>query len=187
MPAIELVDIQKLGDVLKAAADAIAKLGDSIAHLVTLGAQGWDAASARRTHSRLIDLRKRLISYRRSQGAVASTFDGYVARIDAGRMPRQLDWTMATNGLLPLIQELSSLIEDLKAERSDFVLEVAYESLYATLDARLTLFQRLREGDAPRSPEQVEALRAAVAQWGRLRQVLGDASDALAAYLTRPS
>ena len=140
MATIELVDIQRLGSVLKDAADAISRMGDSIAHLVRLGAQGWDAASARRTRSRLIELRKQLISYRRSQAAVALSLDGYVARIDAGRMPRQLDWKMATNGLLPVVQEVRALIEEVKAERSDFVLESAYESLYATLDARLTLF-----------------------------------------------
>lgn len=74
-------------------------------------------------------------------------------------------------------------LEEVKAERSDFVLESAYESLYATLDARLTLFQQLQDADAPQSPEQIEALRGAVREWERLREELGKASDALAVYL----
>ena len=183
MAAIELVDIAKLGSVLKDTADAIAKLGDSIAHLVRLSAQGWDAASARRTEARLIEMRKQLVTFKRSQGVVALSFEDYIARIEQGRQPRQLDWKSVTSRLLPLMSEVRSLIDELRSEKSNFVLEDAYERLHDSLDARLTLFEKLRVGDAPRTPEQIEALRRIVAEWERLREELARASDALANYL----
>ena len=39
--AASLVDLSSLGKALGDAADAIGKLGDSIAHLTSLGVQGW--------------------------------------------------------------------------------------------------------------------------------------------------
>lgn len=183
MAAIELVDIGKLGSILKDTADAIAKLGDSIAHLVHLGAQGWDAASARRTEARFIEMRKQLVTFKRSQGAVAVSFEDYIARIEQGRQPRQLDWTTVTNRLLPLMSEARSLLVELKSDKSDFVLEDAYERLHDSLDARLTLFQRLKDADAPQTPEQIEALKRMVTEWERLREELGRASEALTQYL----
>ena len=128
-------------------------------------------------------MRKQLVSFKRSQGVVATSFEDYIARIELGRQPRQLDWTMATNRLAPLMSEVRSLINELRSEKSDFVLEDAYERLHDTLDARLTLFQKLREGDAPRSPEQIDALRRMVTEWERLREELGRASEELTNYL----
>jgi hypothetical protein len=43
--------IGELGDRLAKTAEAVSKFGDSIAHLVTLGAQGYDAAAARKAHA----------------------------------------------------------------------------------------------------------------------------------------
>jgi hypothetical protein len=47
--AMSLVDLSSLGKALREAADAIGELGDNIAHLASLGRQGWDAVSARAT------------------------------------------------------------------------------------------------------------------------------------------
>jgi hypothetical protein len=183
MPSVELVDLQKLGGVLKDAADAIARLGDSVAHLVRLGVQGYDAAAARRTRARLIEIRKGLVSMARSQGVLALTFDSYVARIEAGRQPNAREWQSATAKLPLLVESVQSLLGELRRDRSEFVLEEAYERLHATLGARLALFERLRAAEAPRRPEEIEAIKAAVAEWSRLREELDRASAALAAYL----
>lgn len=54
--ATDLVLVQ-LGDLLARSADALSKFGDSIAHLVTLGTQGYDAVAARQARNQLIEMR----------------------------------------------------------------------------------------------------------------------------------
>ena len=59
----ELVDLGKLADVLRAAAECIGKLGDSIAQIIQLGDSAFSVAQARRTETHLKSLYKNLVNY----------------------------------------------------------------------------------------------------------------------------
>ena len=52
--------IEQLGDLLAKSADALSKFGDSIAHLVTPGTQGYDAVAARHARDQLVEMRVNL-------------------------------------------------------------------------------------------------------------------------------
>jgi hypothetical protein len=72
--------ILQLGDLLAKTADAVAKFGDSIAHLVALGAQGYDAAAARKAHADLINLRANLERMTSLCGPLIRSIKEYVQR-----------------------------------------------------------------------------------------------------------
>jgi hypothetical protein len=55
---IQLVDLEKLGTVLKDAAEAIKKLVEAIAYSIQTGDDAWKEVSARRTRTRLIEVYK---------------------------------------------------------------------------------------------------------------------------------
>jgi hypothetical protein len=52
--AVSLVDLKGLGDAIDAAADALGKLGDGVAHLIALGDKRFNILSARSTRKTLI-------------------------------------------------------------------------------------------------------------------------------------
>jgi hypothetical protein len=88
-----------LADVIGSSADAISKLGDSIAHISSLSMAGYDEMSARRTRQRLIDIEAKLVNVHRvANAAVMSGIEGYI------RMPRNITRSLP----LIVIQTLST-------------------------------------------------------------------------------
>jgi hypothetical protein len=83
------------------------------------------------------------------------------------------------------LQQIQELLDDMKAERSDFVLEETYGEIMSTLQSRIEIIEKLRHLPAPRSPEELEELKEVVRQYDRLRENAKKASVAFADYLKK--
>jgi hypothetical protein len=128
-------------NALGAAADAIGKLGDSVAHLVSLGDHTWQTVSARRTRARLVDISARAsVLVATQNAAIVSSIDDYLEKPH----PDVKDWQAVTSNISTTLESVTNLLRDLEAERSDFVLQSAYETLLRTTAARVTVLMRLQ-------------------------------------------
>jgi hypothetical protein len=77
--AASLLGLEDLGKALGAAADAVGKLGDSIAHLISLGNQGFNAVQAERTRERLKDIDARLVQLNKVANVrIVNTMQEYI-------------------------------------------------------------------------------------------------------------
>jgi hypothetical protein len=185
-----LVDIENLGKALGDAADAVGKLGDSIAHLVTLGANGWNAVSASRTRDRLTDISARLSILVGGQIGTLKNIDEYIdTYCTASRCESSLggagqgQWFNIHFAVEELTGDISDLLEELERERSGLVTQDVYQDLISTLHARVRALKELDNTAPPSRPDEVRALRAVSARYSVLVANLRDAIRALNAYI----
>src|SRR5262249_35931578 len=120
--------ILQLGDLLGKAADAISKLGDSIAHLVTLGAQGYDAGAARKAHADLIELRANLEKLISGQNIpLIKSINEYVEAAHSTARPGDHVFKQWWVGILDKVQkateQVDAILKDVSKIRNEFVLE----------------------------------------------------------------
>jgi hypothetical protein len=125
--------IAQLADLLVKTTEAISKFGDSIAHLVTLGAQGYDAAAARKAHADLIELRvnlEKLVS-----GAnlpPIGSINEYVERHRRTAKPQEWESRLLWRAVVEKVENatvrVNALLEEVSKIRNDFVLEDAYRA-----------------------------------------------------------
>jgi hypothetical protein len=137
---VSLVDLSMLGKALGDAADAVGKLGDSFAHLVSLGQQGWDAASARATRNRLRDISARLTILSQQQNVrVIVSLDEYIREAQNGLSTNLLQtaWSQLLSHLTDTLRDVKALLGDLEQERSDLVTQTVYQDLIETLGSRV--------------------------------------------------
>jgi len=180
-----IVLIKSVSEVLKIAAEAMSKVGDSLAHLTRIGVQGYDALAARRAHSQLSGLRVSLgILYGASNIRIVRSIDEY---IDLARSSRLDDASRQWNAVVHLLTETTTRVEDLLTEvnkiRNDFVLEEAYSTIQRSLYGRLSLFEKLKALPAPLAGDTLEALAHVAAEYRRLMEATDNASEQLAAYI----
>jgi hypothetical protein len=185
-----LVDIENLGKALSDAADAIGKLGDSIAHLAALGAKGWDAVSARRTRDRLIDISARLSVLSRAQVVMLRNIDEYITQYctDSGcvsSFEAQDSWEALVDGVTGITNDVSVLLVDLENERSGLVTEDVYQDLIGTLQDRKEALSVVRLSLAPSSAADLRALRYASRAYRILIANLQAAIKALNTYIQK--
>jgi hypothetical protein len=186
MVNVELLDLRKLADALAALADCIAKFGDSIAHLVQLGAKGWDAASARVTRNRLYRLQRELIALHGPQSVAYDALQDYIrvaarSPLDAPLLRRE--WQIVLSLLRPLTFEVYDLVEALRNESSEFVLEKSYNVLLSTLQMRSKIFEDLMNREPPCAGEELSELKKIDKAWSRLRSQFFSAMDQSSEYL----
>jgi hypothetical protein len=157
--------ISDAANALDAAAKAIATLGDSIAHLVGLGDHTWQTVSARNTRKRLIDLSARastLVTVK--NGALVSSLEKYIN----DTKPTAKEWSDVTKGIQDVITDATDLLRDLEAERSDFVLQEAYQDLKAALGARVSILTELGNLPPPTSEAERKALKQVDANYKKV-------------------
>ena len=188
--AVSLVDLSTLGKALGDAADAIGKLGDSVAHLASLGQQGWDAASARTTRNRLRDISARLtiLSVQQHERVIES-LDEYIREAQNGLSANLLQsaWSQVLSRLTATLSDVKALLGDLEKERSDLVTQSVYQDLIETLGSRASLLDRLSKSSAPMSPEEIQSLQVASANYKTLRENLRGAIQAINTYIHDPA
>ena len=187
--------LRALSDLLATAADSIAKFGDSIAHIVSLGTQAYDEVSARRVRVRVKDISARLVNVHRvSNASIYSGIEGYIAKArqhhaslvsNESSNPKSLQtsWSEFVRVLPIPLEQISELLGDVSRERSDLVLENSYGEVLAALNSRVRIIQDLMNLPPPTTPQEIEALEQVLSQYDRLRRDLGRASAALADYL----
>jgi hypothetical protein len=188
--AMSLVDLSALGKALGDAADAIGKLGDSVAHLASLGQQGWDAVSARTTRNRLRDISARLTILSQYQNVrVIENLDEYIREAQLAPSPYllQSSWSHLLKGLVSTLGDVKALLGDLEKERSDLVTQSVYQDLIETLGNRASLLDRLLDSPAPTSPQEIQSLQVASANYKTLRENLLKAIQAINTYIHDPT
>lgn len=184
--SISLVDLSTLGRALGDAAEAIGKLGDSVARLVSLGKQGWDAASARSTRNRLRDISAQLTILSQQQNVrVIESLDEYIREAQNGLSPNLLQaaWSKLLLHLATTLNKVQELLDNLTNERSDLVTQTVYQDLIETLGSRVTFLDKLVSSSAPTSPEEIQRLQVASVNYKTLRENLRKAIQAINIYI----
>ncbi len=116
-----LAILTALADAFGKVAESIGKLGDSFAHLVRLGTQGYDAIAARRAYNELIDLRVNLQRLIGSSNALLTfTIDGYItsARNSSGQESLSSEWEHVTDSIHSSLRAIFSLLEEVNKVRA---------------------------------------------------------------------
>lgn len=177
----ERINILKdLVEAIGAAGDAAKKLADGIKHLVVTGVEGYDAASARITYARLVDISKATTDLAVSQQVlVVETLEQYLDRPDPKAWPRVVD------RLGSVLTQVNDVLAKVQKDKSDFVLRPAYEKLSMALRARVSLIQRLQSYPAPSSEQELKLLREANDKYIVLISQLREARDQLNEYLAQ--
>jgi hypothetical protein len=194
--AMSLVDLSSLGKALGEAADAIGKLGDNIAHLASLGVQGWDAASARATKERLLDISARLTFLREYKNVlVIASLDDYIdewkratntgaaALTETAASTLKVAWSRLIAHVKATLMRVQELLGDLERERSDLVTQSVYQDLIKTLGERSSVLEPLSNSSAPNTPAEIDALRVVSANYKALGDNLLKAIQAINAYI----
>ena len=148
-----LITYKIASDALSAGADALVKLTDAIKHIVSTGHTGYKSVTAKRTHKRLKDLSARaqhlLISL---QTPIVESIDNYLIKPDDER------WEETKQSINNALGELGALLEDIKKERSDFILDKSYSDFYKSSQSRVGPMRRLIGMSPPRSLTERKAL-----------------------------
>jgi hypothetical protein len=173
-----IVDIANL---LAAAADGVAKFGDSIAHLVQLGVAGYDAVAARKARAELVELRAALVGF--VSGAnmpLLKAIDDYV---DANPRPSPEvlgQWWIAILDKVDFaLAQVRTLLVEVEHVRSDFVLQTAYSQLNIALGSRSPILFELHKIPPPVQPDELNALRKLGIDYRRLSNATTRASQQL--------
>jgi hypothetical protein len=166
--ALSLLDrvnvLKDLVDAIGAAGDAISKLTDGVAHLVTTGQHGYDFVDARVERQRLIDISAQsdiLIS--RNQEPAVQALDAYLLKKD----PTAADWDDVLQHLRTTLQKTRDLLVALETDRSDFVLQPAFAELESALSEKTSIFERLAILPPPSDVQERKLLREASKRYKR--------------------
>lgn len=150
--------LRELVDAIGAAGDAIASLTDGVAHLVVTGSDAYDYVSAKRERNRLIDISSRTVDLIAQKNVrVVTAIDDYLSIPN----PAPEQWQIVTFALNRTLSDVVLLLEDVRAERGDFVLQPTYLALSNSLNSRVAALQQLSALSPPNSPEERELLKQA--------------------------
>jgi hypothetical protein len=179
--------ITKLAELLGSAAEAVSKFGDSIAHLVTLGAHGYDAAAARKAHSDLIRLRTGLEQLVAGANIpLIRSINEYV-KLQKEHPLEPHAATALWQGIVEKIENATKIVDALLKSvnniHNDFVLEDAYRTIEIALYGRSSLLAQLHSLAPPRRPAELEALAKAGKEYQNFSDATKKASEQLAAYI----
>lgn len=193
------IDLHQLGKMVGEIAEAIGKLGDSIAHIVTLGSRVWDAGQARALQARLSKMTRLLRGAWVYNGRAADSVETYIdsweritengLRKPSASAQRGLGglWKQALECLQAALEEGYGGLALLQQEKSDFAFAEEFHDLFETLSARAGLLQELVVAEPSHTPEDVAQLRSLIAQYRRLRSNLDKCIDALNRYAMQAS
>ena len=189
------ISLLELGKIFSDVADAIGKLGDSVAHLVTLGARGWDAGQARATKARLRSLSRAMIGAVQMNGPTIDLLANFSGDMEdlLGRgvdltqpgLSRELGirWGKLRERVTVMLHDSALLLGAVERENSDFVLSPAYRDVFAVLASRDALLVGLSALGPPRTTGELADLKALTASYKRLRANLERAVEAIARYV----
>jgi hypothetical protein len=168
--------------VVAAAGDAITRIVYGVKHLVVTGASGYNYLAAQRQRDRLIELSARATDIQvTSNVAVIRSLDEYLGK----RRPSASDWMAVQESLAQVLEHLVELLDDVRHERSDFVLEEAYRKLLETTSSRAMLAGQIGSLPPPSNDEERRAVRQLTSEYKRMLACFGEAVQQLNEYLKR--
>ena len=172
--------LHELVAVLGAAGEAVSKLTTGFKEMVGAGSAEYDQAAAERERDRLIDISRRTTNLIVSMNIrLVQSLDDYLAL----RNPSDEDWARVIGNVNSTLGSVHTLLADVQAERSEFVLEPAFLLLNRTLAARSSLLLELAALPAPATDEEREVLAEASEKYKVLIANAEQALKELNAYL----
>lgn len=165
--------LKDLVEAIGAAGDAISKLTAGVRDLVIASNEGYNYVSAQRERNRLIDISSRtstLIAQKKVR--VIDSIEVYLEINN----PTAEQWAAVTTDLASTLDDVLILLNDVKEERGDFVLQRAYLDLSQSLNARVSVLQKVAALSPPTTAEEKQILRQAS---NKYRILLSNAEDAV--------
>lgn len=193
--------LRDLVDILKISGEAIANIGDGVAHVAKLAESGYNTVKAKQDQERLKDIYTRLGEVSTiSNDIVIGDLDRYVSMYDRYKeltrglpysslpsisMSRMMEksWRQTTRNISQTLPKIRALLDDVKAERSDFIIEQPYLELLGTLSSRENILQSIADLPQPQTDEEIELIRQAAAEYRILKENLRRTLDAISEYL----
>ena len=181
---MEISLLKDLVDAIGAAGDAIAKIADGFKHLVVTGVGGIDAARARATYGRLLNQSASLAALNFDQHALAGKLRSYVHEAP-GLDPaaRQKLWRAAILDVAAVLSSLTERLGALRDERSEFVLEPAFDRLSRLCGNPGSLLQWLLDRDSPESPDELRLVSEVAVCYARMVTEVDRARGEMNAYI----
>lgn len=175
--AVRISIFKDLIEAIGAAGDSLKKITDGFKHLIESGVAGYDAAAARLTYSDLKEVSKAATVLAGSQTQVVDPIDSYLDN------PSPTGWDDLRQRFTSVLLTVNALLERVKRNQSDFILEPAYKKLHTALVARASLLTKLQDLPPPTTQEELALLRQARDRYSRLLRELNAAHDQLNEYL----
>lgn len=167
-------------DMIEACGNAITNITDGIKHLVETAATGYDYVAVRREHKRLRDLSARATDLSRTYQAMGVwSIYSYIMI----PKPTEDDWNNTRVVIADVAKRVQHMLEDVRRERSDFVLEETYSKITKTLQERISLLDEILRIPQPKTEKEIEALRMIDTEYERLLGEFGKAIWQLNLYL----
>ncbi len=167
-------------NALGAAGDAIGKIAEGITVAAQRGTEGVDAIVNRLDRKDMRTLLARTSALAATQNVrVVDALQGY---IDAKRAGQPADWAKTQQDLTEVLQTVNALLPDVKAIRSDFVNEPAFETLLATLSGRQSVLMQLSTLPEPQTEDELASLDKAAMKYRELQSQLQKLNRAIADY-----
>jgi hypothetical protein len=175
-----LVIYKEIAGLLGAAGDAIIKITDGIKHLITTGFSGYSYIAAERERKRLIELSALATDLSSTaQVRVVRSIDEYLESSD----PTPDDWFAVTQSIGWVLTMIGVLLDDIKKERSEFVLESAYQSLLRSLDSRFSLLDKLSNVPPPTTEEERKEVKQISNKYKEMLTAFSEAIEQLNIYI----
>lgn len=182
--ASSVVLLKELADRVGAAADALTKIVDSLTHLVTTGAQGYNAVHANLVYDKLRNTSALASSLVSSQLILAKNLGEYAeSAAGADQASREVAWAALVKRVQDVLTQVLAILNRVREDRSDFVLEPAYAKLSDVLQARVSLLQRIQSMPAPSTPEELQSVREIANRYNDLIAQLQLARDEMNVYV----
>ena len=171
--------LTKLTRDVAAASSAMFGFTELLTNLSGLGAATYSDESARKERDSLINLTAKAKSLPQQQGAFVRDLDEYLAN----EHPSPHDWSRIVATVAETIKAVKSFIDTIEMERSDFVLEAAYDQLLETAHLRSGLLRVVSRLPPPVSEEEKEVVRELNSRYKILLRSFEEAVQALNNYL----
>ena len=154
------IRVRALKDIVEAigaAGDSLKRITDGVGHMAERTVAAYKYIEAERDINRLKDISARATELRYViQTPVVKGLHDYIS---GQKRPRPANWEKAKQTIGSTLVDLSLFLEDLKKERSDFVLEDAYQKLTSSVSDRVGLLKKLQSLPEPTSSEEREVLK----------------------------
>jgi hypothetical protein len=184
MLGLNVMSLKELTDLVGSAADSIKKFADAIKYCASSGVAGYDYISAKREMKRLKEISAQATEFRYcSQSTLYNDIDSYLKHPNPESAEWKPQWNVIKKDISNVIERIKSLLDDVKKERSDFILEEDYKKLIFSMSSRISLLERMRKIPSPKTNEELEELKKLNREYKRLLNNFSDAIDQLNQYL----
>jgi hypothetical protein len=158
--------------------DAVSKLGAMFASAGNAGVALFDFATARRLISRLRSFDTQAIElYQSQQLKLRPRLQSFI------NTPTEANWNSACTEIQLTRKFVDEIAEGLKAAGPSIVTEDFYPILVGTLMSRKVALDAIAQSPAPKTPEEIEAVKDFLAKYDVLIAQLEMACTALSTYI----